>query len=449
MTALASAVDPAWLEATFRGVRPKAVGALLRWFRNLDIAEEAFQDACLKALAKWPENGPPRDPAAWLILVGRNSGVDGVRRAGRLAPLPEEDRISDTEDAESAMAERLDGEAYRDDILRLLFTCCHPSLPDTQGIALALRVVSGLSVAQIARAFLVSEAAMEQRITRAKRRVGEAGLPFETPSAPERSERLGAVSAMLYLVFNEGHSATGGEAALREPLCAEAIRLARLLLRLFPAEPETMGLLALMLLTHARTPARLDGGGAIVLLDAQDRALWDRERIGEGLALLDKAVRHRRPGPYQVQAAIAATHARGARAAETDWAGIERLYATLERLAPSPVVTLNRAAALARTAGPQAALAMIEPLEERLAGYFYFHGARGALLKELGEVALARQSFDRAVALASSIGEAAFIRRELDALDAAASSGCEKDRTPVGKSRRGASSASNSQGERP
>lgn len=447
MTALASAIDPAWLDACLRGVRPKVVGALLRYFRNLDTAEEAFQDACLKALAKWPENGPPRDPAAWLILVGRNSGVDGVRRASRMTALPEEDTISDTGDAEAAMAERLDGEAYRDDILRLLFTCCHPSLPDTQGIALALRVVSGLTVAQIARAFLVSEAAMEQRITRAKRRVGEAGLPFETPSAPERATRLGAVAAMLYLVFNEGYSAAGHEAALREPLCTEAIRLARLLLRLFPVEPEIMGLLALMLVTHARTPTRLDGGGAIVLLDAQDRALWDRERMAEGLALLDKAIRHRRPGAYQVQAAIAATHARARHAAETDWAGIERLYATLEKLAPSPVVTLNRAAALAKTAGPQAALAMIEPLAEKLAGYFYFHGARGALLKQLGETAQARRSFDRAVALASSLGEAAFIRRELDTLEDGAAPK-EKQRDGVGASRRRASSGSNSQGER-
>jgi RNA polymerase sigma-70 factor, ECF subfamily len=410
-------VDPAWLEATFKGVRPKVVGALLRYFRSLDTAEEAFQDACLRALAKWPENGPPRDPAAWLILVGRNSGVDGVRRRARMTALPDEAVLSDTDDAESLIAERLDGEAYRDDILRLLFTCCHPSLPDTQGIALALRVVSGLSVAQVARAFLVSEAAMEQRITRAKRRVGEAGLPFETPSPAERAERLGAVAAMLYLVFNEGYGASGAQAGLRAALCGEAIRLARLLLRLFPAEPEIMGLLALMLLSHARSPARLDAEGEIVLLDRQDRALWDRDAIGEGLALLDKAIRHRRAGPYQVQAAIAATHARARSAADTDWAGIERLYATLEKLSPSPVVTLNRAAALSKSAGAEAALALVEPLGECLGGYFYFHGLKGALLKDLGQAADARESLNRAIALATSAAEAAFIRRELDALE--------------------------------
>jgi RNA polymerase sigma-70 factor (ECF subfamily) len=404
----------AWIEGALTAARPQAMGALLRYFRDLDVAEEAFQEACLRALKSWPRNGPPRDPTAWLILVGRNAALDGVRRRSRDVALPPEEALSDREDAETPMAERLDGSHYRDDVLRLLFVCCHPSLPDTQQIALALRIVSGLSVRQIARAFLVSEAAMEQRITRAKGRIAKAEARFEAPGPAERSERLAAVAAMIYLVFNEGYSA--GDREARGQLCGEAIRLARLLLRLFPAEPEIMGLTALMLLQHARAPARFDAQGQIVLLEDQDRRLWDAKLIAEGLALGDKAMRHLAPGAYQVQAAIAGLHARAPRFEDTDWRGVERLYATLERLTPSPVVTLNRAAALAKVAGPEAALAVVEPLEDRLSGYFYFHGARGALLLQLGRRAEAREAFDRAIALATTVTEAAHIRQQIDRL---------------------------------
>jgi len=298
----------------------------------------------------------------------------------------------------------------------LLFICCHPDLPGTQQIALALRIVSGLSVDQIARAFLVGEAAMEQRITRAKRRVASADVPFEPPDAVARAERLSAVATVIYLLFNEGYSATGGTAHVRAPLCDEAIRLARLLLRLFPGEPEIMGLTALLLFQHSRTPARLDADGAIVLLEDQDRQLWKREQIDEGLALLDKATRHRRPGPFQVQAAIAAMHSRAAGPEDTDWKEIDALYATLERLQPSPVVTLNRAVAASKVRGAEAALAMIEPLGPKLAGYFYFFGLKGALLLQLGRDAEARVAFDRAIALANTPAEAAHIRMQLDRL---------------------------------
>ena len=406
--------DLAWINAALTAARPQAVGALLRYFRDLDIAEEAFQDACLRALRNWPENGPPRDPAAWLIMVGRNAALDGVRKRARLTALPPEDVLSDLDDAEAAAAEHIDGADYRDDVLRLLFICCHPDLPAPQQIALALRIVSGLSVKQIARAFLVGEAAMEQRITRAKRVVAAGDATFETPGPIERGERLAAVAAMLYLVFNEGYSAAADP--IRGELCGEAIRLTRLLLRLYQTEPEIMGLLALMRLQHARTPARFDAAGQIVLLDDQDRRLWDGPAIAEGLALVDKALRHRRPGAYQVQAAIAALHARAATPAETDWPQIERLYATLERLTPSPVVTLNRAVAVSKVAGPEAALDLVEPLAERLAGYFHFHGLRGALNLELGRHAAAREAFDRAIGLANSAAEAAHIRQHLDRL---------------------------------
>jgi RNA polymerase sigma-70 factor (ECF subfamily) len=250
--------DLAAIDAQLAAARPQAVGALLRYFRDLDIAEEAFQEACLRALKNWPVNGPPRDPAAWLIFVGRNFALDEVRRRKKQSALPDDDLISDLDDAETEMAERLDNSQYRDDVLRLLFICCHPDLPATQQIAVALRIVSGLSVAEIARAFLVSESAMEQRITRAKRVIARADVPFEAPGTGEREERLGAVATMLYLLFNEGYSASGGDAHIRAPLCEEAIRLARLLLRLFPGEPEIMGLNALLLLQHARAPARLD-----------------------------------------------------------------------------------------------------------------------------------------------------------------------------------------------
>jgi RNA polymerase sigma-70 factor (ECF subfamily) len=406
----------AWIDAALTSARPQAIGALLRYFRDVDQAEEAFQEACLRALRNWPINGPPRDATAWLILVGRNVALDDVRRRSKSQALPADELISDLNDAEADLVERLDNEHYRDDVLRLLFICCHPDLPTTQQIALALRIVSGLSVKEIARAFLVSESAMEQRITRAKRRVAAAEIPYETPGAPERANRLAAVTAMIYLLFNEGYSASGGAAHIRVPLCEEATRLARLLLRLFPSESEIMGLTALCLLQHARTPARLDADGCIVLLEDQDRSLWNPDMIAEGLVLVDKALRHRNPGPYQVQAAIAGVHAQAARPGDTDWEAIDRLYDVLERLQPSPVVTLNRAVAVAKIRGPAAALAIIEPLAAPLSGYFHFFGVKGAMLMQLGRADEARIAFDKAIALANTTAEAAHIRLHLDRL---------------------------------
>jgi RNA polymerase sigma-70 factor (ECF subfamily) len=409
--------DTAWIDAVLTSARPQAVGALVRYFRDLDIAEEAFQNACLRALQSWPQNGPPRDAAAWLIMVGRNAAIDEVRRNRRQQPLPEDDQaVSDLDDAEEELAERLDGSHYRDDILRLMFICCHPDLPPTQQVALALRIVSGLSVKQIARAFLVSEAAMEQRITRAKARVADAEVPFETPGAAQRTERLAAVAAMIYLIFNEGYSASGEAAETRKPLCEEAIRLARLLLRLFQGEPEIMGLTALLLLQHARAEARFDTKGGLILLEDQDRSRWNQKMIVEGLALIDKAMRHRQSGPYQIQAAIAALHSRVEKAEDTDWRQIDLLYGALEIMQPSPVVTLNRAVAVSKVRGAQAALDMIEPLAPRLSNYFHFFGVRGAFLMQLGRNEEARVAFDRAIALANTSAEAAHIRMHLDRL---------------------------------
>jgi RNA polymerase sigma-70 factor, ECF subfamily len=416
--------DPAWIESRLVASRPRVVAALLRYFRDLDRAEEAFQEACLRALSKWPENGPPRDVEAWLILVGRNLTLDHVRRQARLTELPDELGSSER-DVEGDLAARLDESHYKDDILRLLFTCCHPDLPRTQQIALALRVVSGLSVQRIARTFLVGERAMEQRITRAKARIAEARLPFEVPTAVERSERLTAVAAMIYLVFNEGYSDSSPESE-RAGLCDEGIRLARLLMRLFPTEPEMMGLLALMLLQHSRRRARFDQNGSLVLLEKQDRSLWNQSLIAEALSMLDKAMLHLRPGPYQIQAAIAALHARALRPEDTDWAGIEQLYAALERRDPSPVVTLNRAVAVSKVQGPGAALSIVETLAEPLSGYFYFHGLRGALLKQLGRRREAIGALREAIGLAGTAAEAAHIREHLDELESL------EDRTPPG-----------------
>jgi RNA polymerase sigma-70 factor (ECF subfamily) len=436
--------EAVWLASSLAAARPRVISALLRVFRDLDTAEEAFQEASLRALRTWPRTGPPRDVAAWLILVGRNAALDGRRRLARQVPLPADDGLperavsdqglsdpglsnlglSDLEDAETPLAEAIDAQVYRDEILRLLFICCHPDLPVTQQIALALRIVAGLSVARIARAFLVSEAAMEQRITRAKARIARSAVPYGAPGAVERVERLAAVSAMLYLVFNAGYSAaTGSE---RSVLCDEAIRLGRLLLRLFSTDPEVMGLLALMLLQHARSPARVDADGEIVLLEDQDRGLWRRPMIAEGLALVDKAMRHRRPGPYQVQAAIAALHARARRPQETDWAGIDALYAALERMQPSPVVTLNRAVATAKVAGPAAGLALVEPLAGPLQSYVHFHGLRGALLMQLGRNGEAREAMRRAIALAGTPAEAAHLRSQLDRLAGTGAAESEK-----------------------
>lgn len=409
--------DLAWIDAALVSARPQAVAALLRYFRDLDLAEEAYQDACLRALKNWPNNGPPRDPAAWLIMVGRNAAIDVTRRRAKQTELPDEDQISDLSDVEAEVVQRLDEADYRDDVLRLLFICCHPDLPATQQVALALRIVSGLTVPQIARAFLVGESAMEQRITRAKAKVAGAGVPFEAPDAVERGERLASVAAMIYLVFNEGYSAAD-PLSDRASLCDEAIRLARLLLRMYPSEPEIMGLLALMLLQHSRIAARFDADGNVILLEAQDRSQWKRPLIQEGLALIDKAMRLRSPGTYQIQAAIAGLHARAAAPGETDWAEIDALYQALERHSPSPVVTLNRAVAVAKLNGPQAALDLIAPLADRLGGYFYFHGARGAFLMELGRNAEAREAFNQAIALANTPAEAAHIRQHLDNLAA-------------------------------
>lgn len=392
--------------------RPRAMAALLRWFRDLDAAEDAFQEACLRALRSWPESGLPRDPLAWLVLVGRNAGTDKARRRARDVPLPPEETLSDTSDGEGPLVAWLDEARCGDDVLRLLFVCCRPELAPEHRIALALKVVCGLGVAEIARAFLVTESAMEQRITRAKRAIAAAGVPFATPSPAERAERVGAVAAVIYLLFTTGHCGHASLDGPRAGFCREAVRLGRLLTDLFPDEPELEGLLAMMLLHQARASARHDADGVLVPLEAQDRRLWDRAAIAEGLERLARAESAGSPGPYTLQAAIAAEHVRGGGAGR-DWRRIAVLYAMLEQIQPSPVVRLARAVAVAKTFGPQAGLALVDGLAGSLDRYLPFHDVRGALLAQLGRLGEAGHAFGRALALASDEDQAERLRRAI------------------------------------
>lgn len=386
-----------WLEARFAEIRPKALAALTRQFRDIEIAEEAFSASCLKALQVWPEQGLPRDPLAWLLTVGRNAAVDTLRKSARAADhVPVDVSLEPTEDDVIGL---IDAAGLRDDVLRLLFICCHPDLSPQDQSALALRIVAGLSVAEIARAFLINPRAMEQRLTRAKRVIGVADVPFETPDLAERHKRLKAVSLMIYLTFNEGWSASAGTHQIKAPLCEEAIRSARLLLDLFPAVSESMGLLALLLLQHSRRRARTDPDGNLIMLDEQDRTLWDQAMIAEAQALLDKALRHATPGTYQIQAAIAAVHAAARQPADTDWSEIERLYAALTIIEPTAVVRLNHAAAIAEVHGPQAGLAKLDALSTELQSYRWFHTTRAALLMNLRNYNSAKTAFERARSL--------------------------------------------------
>lgn len=385
------------IEAALRAAWPSALARLVRVAGSLHEAEDCLQDAAAAAVEHWPEEGVPESPAAWLFAAARNRHFDQLRHR-RVAM--ENAHLAIEPDRHAAEQIEPGGHALlaRDDLLRLVFVCCHPQLPPASRLLLTLRAVAGLTVAEIGRALLIDERAAEKRLTRAKRLVRDLHLRYEVPSEAELPARLESVLRVLYLTFNEGYKATTGEAVIRFELCRVAIGLARTLCRLFPAEPEVLSLLALMLLTHARSAARFTHSGEIVLLDRQDRSLWDREAIIEGQTLLDKALRHRRPGPYQVQAAIAALHCEAQSGEQTDWAQIALLYLTLERLQPSPVVTLNRAVAVANAQGSQKGLEMLDAIAGRreLHRYPEFHSARGVLLERLGHAAEAITAYRRA-----------------------------------------------------
>ena len=395
------------VEHVFRQERGRVLAGLMRRFGDLDLAEDVLQEACRKALELWPHTGIPSNPAAWLTSVARHAALDHVRRAGK--SVPDADAILSRLPAEPA----LDAQPIEDDRLRLLFICCHPALaPDAQ-VALALRTLCGLSTAEIARAFGVAEAALSQRVLRAKRKISEAGIPFALPEQQAWPQRLAQVQQVIYLVFSEGYCASAGDALLRADLCAEALRLARLLDSLLPHQPEVQGLLALLLLQASRGAARLSPDGQLLTLEEQDRSRWQGELIAEGLAVLEQALAARTPGPYQLQAAIAALHARAATAGETDWRQIHLLYGALLRYKPEPLILLNAVIACAMAHGAQHGLAWLARLEALpgLASSHYLHAARADLLRRQGDRAGALAAYAQAASLAVNTVERQYLLR--------------------------------------
>jgi RNA polymerase sigma-70 factor (ECF subfamily) len=402
----------AMVDTVYRSESRRVLATLIRLLGDFDLAEEALHDAFTAALERWPEDGVPDNPRAWLVSAGRFKAIDGLRRRARFdASLG---KIADALDAGTLATETSDDEGVTDDRLRLIFTCCHPALPPDGQVALTLREVCGLTTEEIARAFLTTPPTVAQRIVRAKAKIRDARIPYQLPPVEELPERLDTVLHVIYLVFNEGYSATSGDSLVRHDLSAEAIRLGRLLVGLLP-EPEAVGLLALMLLHESRRAARTTPTGELVLLDDQDRSCWNRERIAEGQALVERALQSRRFGPYSLQAAIAAVHAEAPSASATDWAQIVGLYDVLLRADPSPIVELNRAAAVAMRDGPEAGLALIDAILARgdLAEYHFAHAARADLCRRLGRTAEARDAYQRALDLCRQEPERRFLEARL------------------------------------
>lgn len=405
------------MQAHLAAARPQVIAALTRSFRDIDLAEDGFQEASLRALKRWHADGIPRHPTGWLVRVGRNVIIDRLRKLDRESALGDVQLQMLAVDTEAALMEAIDRAELRDDVLRLLFMCCHPDLTAQDQLALALKVVVGLPTPRIARAFVVKPRTMEQRLTRARRRAAEVAESIDTPTREQRLHRLEAVSTMVYLLFSQGYSGSDGDAHIRSELCNEAIRLARLLLDLFPSQPELMGLLALCLLQHARRDARMTTDGLLIPLDKQDRSKWHAEPIREGRNLVQKALRKGHPGPLQLQAAIAALHCEASTAEQTDWAQIEQLYRLLYEMTPSPIVALNHAVAVHKVDGADAALMQLDELDNDLQDYLYYHSTRAGLLVELGQITEARKAYQRALDLQPSHAEAHYLKKRLSSIE--------------------------------